>query len=105
MSVTTNTNDFATADAGSEPTLTLGLSFAEAEALHTWLLKATADGSTSLDDPQVNAVLTALNRTLDEVRLVMNVRRELAGLGVSTGHLSDDEVRELGRRVAQAVGS
>ena len=35
--------------------------------------------------------------------LVNNVRRELATMGVSTEHLSGDEVRELGRRVAQAV--
>jgi hypothetical protein len=99
MSATTHSNNgFEVADA-----VAIELSLAEAEALHTWLLKATADGSTSLEDPQVSAALTALSRTLDEVRLVNNVRRELSELGVSTNHLSNDEVRELGRRVAQAV--
>jgi hypothetical protein len=103
MSATTHSNnDFEVADEDTQP-VAIELSLAEAEALHTWLLKATADGSTSLEDPQVSAALTALSRTLDEVRLVNNVRRELSGLGVSTAHLSNDEVRELGRRVAQAV--
>jgi hypothetical protein len=83
--------------------LTLDLSLQEAEALRTWLLKPAADGSASLDDPLVNGVLAKLTRAVDAVRSTVNVRRELEQVGLDVAHLSDDQVRELGRRVSEAA--
>ena len=83
--------------------ITLELPLTEAEALRTWLLKPAADGTTSLDDPVVNGILTKLGRAVDVVRATVNVRRELQQAGLEVGHLSDEQVRELGRRVAEAT--
>ena len=83
--------------------LALELDLREAEALRAWLLKATADGVTSLDDPLVNGALAKLARMVDAVHATVNVRRELEQAGLAVAHLSDDEVRELGRRVSEAA--
>jgi hypothetical protein len=83
--------------------ITLELPLTEAEALRTWLLKPAADGTTSLDDPVLNGILTKLGRAVDVVRATVNVRRELQQAGLEVGHLSDEQVRELGRRVADAA--
>ncbi len=85
--------------------ITLELPLTEAEALRTWLLKPAADGTTSLDDPVLNGILTKLGRAVDVVRATVNVRRELQQAGLEVGHLSDEQVRELGRRVADAAHS
>jgi len=87
----------------SEPTLALELELQEAEALRAWLLKATAEGVTSLDDPLVNGALTKLGRLVDSVHATVNVRRELEQAGLEVAHLTDDQVRELGRRVSDAA--
>jgi hypothetical protein len=87
----------------SGATLALELELSEAEALRAWLLKATAEGVTSLDDPQVNSALAKLGRTVDAVHATVNVRRELEQAGLEVAHLSDDQVRELGRRVSDAA--
>ncbi len=87
---------------GPDPKLSLGLRLGEAEALRTWLLKPAGDGTTSLDDPLVSRVLAELGRTVDAVRATVNVRHELEQAGLGVDHLSDDEVRELGRRVTEA---
>jgi hypothetical protein len=94
-------NGHAGADVDGRITLDLALS--EAEALRTWLLKPAADGTTSLDDKVLNGVLTKLARSVDVVRATVNVRRELQGVGLDIAHLSDEQVRELGRRVAEAA--
>ncbi|HZU40902.1 MAG TPA: hypothetical protein VE992_07605, partial [Solirubrobacteraceae bacterium] len=81
MSVDTYTNTYGVGGAESEPKVVLELDLPAAEALHTWLLKANADGVPSLDEPQVSAALAALSRILDDVHVVMNIRRELGETG------------------------
>ncbi len=91
------------ADLGCEPTLTLDLGLSEAEALRTWLLKPAQDGTTSLDDQLVSRALTKLGLAIDAVLAAVNVRRELQQAGLPVDHLSDEQVCELGYRVAQAA--
>jgi hypothetical protein len=88
-------------DAGT--TLALELELQEAEALRAWLLKATADGVTSLDDPLVNGALARLARAVDSLHATVNVRRELEQAGLEVAHLTDEQVRDLGRRVSEAA--
>jgi hypothetical protein len=83
--------------------LTIELPLSEAEALRTWLLKPAQDGTTSLDDPLVSRALTKLGTAIDTVLATVNVRRELQQAGLAVDHLSDEQVCELGRRVAQAA--
>ena len=87
----------------ADATLALELELGEAEALRAWLLKATAEGVTSLDDPLVNSALAKLGRTVDAVHATVNVRRELEQAGLEVAHLSDDQVRDLARRVSEAA--
>jgi hypothetical protein len=82
--------------------VSLELEMSEAEALRAWLLKATAEGVTSLDDPHVNSALAKLGRTVDGIHATVNVRRELEQAGLDVAHLTDEQVRELGRRVSEA---
>jgi hypothetical protein len=90
-------------DFDHEPTLTLDFALSEAEALRTWLLKPAKDGTTSLDDPLVSHALTKLGTAIDAVLATANVRRELQEAGLVVDHLSDEQVREVGRRVAEAA--
>jgi hypothetical protein len=90
-------------DVDHEPALTLELALDEAEALRTWLLKPAQDGTTSLDDPLVSRALTKLGTAVDTVLATVNVRRELQQAGLAVDHLTDEQVCELGRRVAQAA--
>src|SRR5947209_3902145 len=101
MSATDYHADPAAADSDSRVALVLALD--EAEALRAWLLKATANGASSLDEPLVNSVLTALGRRLDEIHAAANVRRELEEAGLDVAHLSDEQVRELAQRIADAA--
>jgi hypothetical protein len=87
----------------AEDTLALVLELPEAEALRAWLLKATAEGVTSLDDPLVNSALAKLGRAVDSIHATVNVRRELEQAGLEVAHLTDEQVRELGRRVSDAA--
>ncbi|HEX4188731.1 MAG TPA: hypothetical protein VHY83_12615 [Solirubrobacteraceae bacterium] len=88
---------------GSDPTLTIDLCLSEAEALRTWLLKPGADGSTSLEDPLVSRVLAKLGQTVDTAQATVNVRRELQQAGLPVDHLSDEQIRDLGRRVTEVA--
>jgi hypothetical protein len=103
---TATTEQSSPAAAGSwnlgipEPTIVLEFALAEAEALRAWLLKPTADGATSLEDPLVNRVLSRLGQEVDGARSAINVRRELVQAGISVDHLSDETLRELGSRIA-----
>jgi hypothetical protein len=101
MSATTHTNNGEVGESESGQMIRLDLPLIEAEALHTWLLKATADGASSLDNPQVSATLAELGRAIERVHVIMNVRRELENAGLTTNHLTDDEIRELSRKLAQ----
>jgi hypothetical protein len=96
------TND-GVGDVDHEPVLALEFALSEAEALRTWLLKPAQDGSTSLDDPLVSRALTKLATAVDAVQATVNVRRELEQAGLAIDHLTDEQVCELGRRVAQAA--
>ena len=102
MSTTDQMTESSFADFDSE-TLMLELELPEAESLRAWLLKATAEGVTSLDDPLVNSALAKLGRAVDGVHATVNVRRELEHAGLHVAHLTDDQVRELGRRVSDAA--
>jgi|GEM_PF-2052268 len=103
VSTTDQLGDHELAEFDSEARIRLDLDLQEAEALRTWLLKPAADGVTSLDDPLVSAALSKLGRALDIVQATINVRRELEQAGLDVGHLSDEQVRELGRRVSEAA--
>jgi hypothetical protein len=103
MSPTDQTSDLELEELHSEPRLTLDLGLHEAEALRTWLLKAAADGTTALDDPLVNGALAKLGRAADVSRATANIRYELQQAGLPVAHLSDEQVRELGRRVSEAA--
>jgi hypothetical protein len=83
--------------------IVLELELTEAEGLRSWLLKASADGATSLEDPHVSRVLSKLAVEVDGARSAVNVRRELVDAGFSVNHLSDDQLRELGARIAEAT--
>jgi len=86
-----------------EPTVSLTLALSESEALRAWLLKPSKDGATSLDDPLLSRVLTKLGQEVDAVLATVNVRRELEESGLAVDHLSDEQVRALARRVADAA--
>jgi hypothetical protein len=103
MSTTDQMTDPGYEDFASEPTIALEFELQEAEALRAWLLKATAEGVTSLDDPLVNSALAKLGRAVDSIHATVNVRRELEQAGLEVAHLSDEQVRELGRRVSDAT--
>jgi hypothetical protein len=90
-------------DVDHQAALTLEFALDEAEALRTWLLKPAQDGTTSLDDPLVSRTLTKLGIAIDTVLATVNVRRELQQAGLAVDQLSDEQVCELGRRVAQAA--
>lgn len=87
----------------SEAGVTLELALGEAEALRTWLMKPAQDGTTSLDDPLVSHALTKLAVSIDTVLATVNVRHELQAVGLDVEHLSDEQVCDLGRRVARAA--
>ena len=100
---TSSTDADPDAQLGTEPVIPLDLSLAEAEALRAWLLRSTAEGATALEDPLVSRVMADLSRSVDAALSIVNVRRELEDAGLAVDHLSDDEVRELGRRVTEAA--
>ncbi len=87
----------------SQLTLALEFSLGEAEALRAWLLKSTADGMTALDDVFVSRALASLGQAVDAAHATANVRRELEQAGLGVDHLTDEQVRELGRRVSEAT--
>ena len=83
-----------------EITLELELTLDEAEALKAWLLKPAADGSAAIDDPGAKSVMVQLGAKLDFVSGVSQVRDELEEAGFETDSLSDDQIADLGRRIA-----
>jgi hypothetical protein len=102
MTTMDNLTDLEVGEFDTEPRLNLDLGLDEAEALRARLLKPAADGTTSLDEPLVNGVLAKLGRMVDAVHATVNVRRELEQAGLDVSHLSDEQVRDLGRRVSEA---
>jgi hypothetical protein len=104
MSTTEQASGLESDGLGAEANLALDLRLHEAQALRAWLLKASVDGATSLDDPLVDAALTKLGRAVDVVQATESVRRELEQAGLDVGRLSDEDVRGLGRRISDAAG-
>ena len=91
------------ADSGPDSLISLDLDLGQADALRTWLLKSTVNGASCLDEPLVNQILTELAHRLDTIKAAANIRRELMEAGIDVAHLSDEQVRELGRRVSEAA--
>jgi hypothetical protein len=87
---------------GLDNTVTLELSLAEAEAVKSWLLKPAADGSAAIDDENAKSVMVKLGAKLDFIEGVARVREELEQSGFATDNLSDEQVAELGRRIAES---
>jgi hypothetical protein len=89
-------------DADGHQPLVLELSVAEAQALKGWLLKAQADGVAAIDDEELKPTLVKLGGLLDYAEGVTEVRRELEAAGFETANLNDEQVAELGRRIADS---
>jgi hypothetical protein len=83
-----------------ELTLTLELTLEEGEALKAWLLKPAADGSAAIDDEKAKSVMVKLGSKLDYISGVTQVREELEDAGFETDTLSDEQIADLGRRIA-----
>ena len=86
-----------------ETVVALDLSVTEAQALRAWLLKPCKDGATALDDPGVKGVLSKVGSELDYLEAVASVRSELEQSGLASSGLSDEQVADLGRRLAQGA--
>jgi hypothetical protein len=87
---------------GAEQSVSLELTLAEAEAVKSWLLKPCADGSAAIDDENAKSVMVKLGAKLDYIQGVQRVRDELEQAGFPTDQLSDDDVADLGRRIAES---
>jgi hypothetical protein len=87
---------------GADHTLTLELSLAEAETVKSWLLKPAADGSAAIDDEHAKSAMVKLGAKLDFIEGVARVRDELEAAGFPTESLSDEQVADLGRRIAES---
>jgi hypothetical protein len=72
------------ADASWAPSIPIELRLDEAEAL------------------LVSRVLARLGAAVDAARATVGIRQELTQVGVSCDHLSDEEIRLLARRIADA---
>jgi hypothetical protein len=87
----------------NEPRLVLDLELVEAQALRAWLLETEVNGLSAVDTPVVNTVLAKLGRAVDTAQATVNIRREFQQAGVNLAHWSDEQVLELGRRIAEAA--
>jgi hypothetical protein len=87
---------------GTDDTVVLELTLAEAEAVRTWLLKPAADGSAAIEDEIAKSAMVKLGGQLDYVSGVACVRDELERVGLETAQLSDEQVAEMGRRIAES---
>lgn len=103
MSATDQLNDSRVDGNNNEPRLVLDLDLIEAQALRAWLLETELNGASAADTPVVNAALAKLARAVDTAQATVNIRREFQTAGVNLAHWSDEQVLELGRRIAEAV--
>src|SRR5215210_800583 len=87
---------------GADQGVSLELTLAEAEAVKSWLLKPSADGSAAIDDENAKSVMVKLGAKLDYIQGVQRVRDELEQAGFATEQMSDDDVAVLGRRIAES---
>jgi hypothetical protein len=81
--------------------IVLELSLSEAEAVKNWLLKPSADGTAAIDDDLAKSVMVKLGAKLDFIQGVAKVREELQQAGFAADAMSDEQVAELGRRIAE----
>lgn len=86
--------------ATTQQPISLELTYAEAEALIDWMLKPASNGSVAIDDPGVRPGLVKLRNAVEYTRAIVNVRQELEGAGFQTGHMSDQDVAALARRLS-----
>ena len=103
MSVTDQLNDSHVEGNHNEPRLVLDLDLVEAQALRAWLLETELNGASAADTPVVNSALAKLAKAVDTAQATVNIRREFQQAGVNLAHWSDEQVLELGRRIAEAV--
>ena len=103
MSATDQLNDSRENGNNNEPRLVLDLDLIEAQALRAWLLETELNGASAADTPVVNTALAKLARAVDTAQATVNIRREFQTAGVNLAHWSDEQVLELGRRIAEAV--
>ena len=82
--------------------VSIELTLAEAEAVKSWLLKPSADGSAAIEDEDAKSAMVKLGARLDYIQGVQQVRAELEQSGFPTENLSDDQVADLGRRIAES---
>ncbi len=87
---------------GLDHMVALELTLAEAEAVKSWLLKPSADGSAAIDDENAKSAMVKLGASLDFIEGVSQVRDELEQAGFPTDSLSDEQVADLGRRIAES---
>jgi hypothetical protein len=87
----------------NEPRLVLELDLSEAQALRAWLLETEVNGLSARETPVVSTALAWLGRAVDTAQATINIRHEFQQAGVNLAHWSDEQVLELGRRIAQAV--
>jgi len=103
MSATDQMNDSRVDGNNNEPRLVLDLDLTEAQALRAWLLETELNGVSAPDTPVVNSALSKLAHAVDTAQATVNIRREFQQAGVNLAHWSDEQVLELGRRIAEAV--
>jgi hypothetical protein len=103
MSATDQYNESRVDGQGNEPRLILELDLSEAQALRAWLLETEVNGLSAQETPVVSTALAWLGRAVDTAQATINIRREFNQAGVNLAHWSDEQVLELGRRIAQAV--
>jgi hypothetical protein len=87
---------------GADHSVSLELTLAEAEAVKSWLLKPSADGSAAIDDENAKSVMVKLGAKLDYIQGVQRVREELEQAGFPTEQMTDDDVADLGKRIAES---
>lgn len=103
MSVTDQLNDSRLDGSSNEPRLVLDLDLVEAQALRAWLLETERNGVGAADTHVVNTALAKLSWAVDTAQATVNIRREFQQAGVNLAHWSDEQVLELGRRIAEAA--
>jgi hypothetical protein len=103
MSAIDQFNDSRVDGQSNEPRLGLELDLSEAQALRAWLLETEVNGVSAQETPVVSAALARLSRAVDTAQATINIRHEFHHAGVNLAHWSDEQVLELGRRIAQAV--
>jgi hypothetical protein len=103
MSAIDQLNESRLDGSNNEPRLVLDLDLSEAQALRAWLLETECGGLSALDTPIVSSALAKLGRAVDTAQATINIRREFQQAGVNLAHWSDEQVLELGRRIAEAA--